>query len=131
MIFNISSDECYIKLSIPGFPELFSINQTAFTIYQALGINTDLIREGFALTISPNPVSDKLNVSFTAEKSWTSKGIVEIYTAKGELVLSKAEGIKSSASQNIILGVKELPQGLYLLKLSFNGKTSSKKFIKR
>lgn len=128
---NISSDECFIKLSIPGSPELLSINQTAFTIYQALGINDQLTSDRLASTISPNPVFDKLNISFLAEESWTSTGTIEIYTAKGELVLSNAERIKSFGNQNIILDVQELPQGLYMLKLSFEGKTSSKKFIKR
>ncbi len=128
---NIYSNECFIKLSVAGSSELFSINQTPFTIYDPLGIDDQLVKEGVALTLSPNPVVDNLNVSIFAVEGKSKICKIEIYSANGELVLSKTERLNSLGNQDVIFDLQELPQGFYMMKLVIEDKTISQKFIKR
>ncbi|OYT17876.1 MAG: hypothetical protein B7C24_00405 [Bacteroidetes bacterium 4572_77] len=83
---NIDASNCFIKLSVVGLPELGSVNQTPFSIYKAVGINDGLTNKDWLLTLSPNPVVHKLNVSFFAAELKNKVSTIEIYSANGELV---------------------------------------------
>ena len=72
------------------------------------------------LFVYPNPASDLLYVQYTAQ---SKNAAFEIYDATGHLVK------QGRASQTI--DVTGLSQGLYVLKISDNGKVISKKFLKR
>ena len=58
---NISSEDCFIKLSVPGAPELFKINPTHFAIHEAVGLN-ELNDHGLKVSVHPNPVKDFVNI---------------------------------------------------------------------
>jgi len=88
---NIDSDECFIKLTIPGLDELFSINQSPFSIYSLVNIENPATIDGSIFSIFPNPIISVANISFTANEEWSTIDKIEIYDTNGKLVLSKME----------------------------------------
>lgn len=75
------------------------------------------------ISIFPNPAVNILNIKFAGNND---KAKASIYTIDGKLVLSRTLS-SSSASINI----SALKQGMYILKISNQSKTSSMKFTKR
>ena len=69
--------------------------------------------------VFPNPTSDVINIAHTyAEVHYT------LYSVEGKVIQS---GLLDSSRINI----ENLPKGLYLLQLSAEGKTETKKIIKK
>lgn len=125
---NINSTECYLRLSLPGLPDMFSLNQTAFSIQKTVGVEDELETED--LMIFPNPVIDVLSISFSNNNK--SEIIdIEIYNMKGELVLSRIERSSKIGDTNIKLSAHELAKGLYVLKINSKTKSMSRKFVKK
>ena len=127
---NIDSDECFIKLTIPGLDELFSINQSPFSIYSLVNIENPATIDGSIFSIFPNPIISVANISFTANEEWSTIDKIEIYDTNGKLVLSKMEKINTHENPILELNLQELPKGLYVLKLVGLNKSLSKRFIK-
>ena len=75
------------------------------------------------LSIYPNPLKNKLNISFNA----TSENVViELYSLLGHIVfLEKYNNIKS-----IEIPLETLNKGLYFIKISLGNKTITKKLVK-
>jgi cyclophilin family peptidyl-prolyl cis-trans isomerase len=127
---NIDSDECFIKLTIPGLDELFSINQSPFSIYSLVNIENPATIDGSIFSIFPNPIISVANISFTANEEWSTIDKIEIYDTNGKLVLSKMGKINTHENPILELNLQELPKGLYVLKLVGLNKSLSKRFIK-
>lgn len=124
---NINSDECYLRLTIPGLPDMYSVNQIAFSIQKIVGIEDEIEKE--ELTVFPNPVIDMLNISFLNNNK--SEIIdVEIYNMNGELILSSIERSNKISDTSIKLNVAELAKGMYVLKINSKTKNMSHKFVK-
>lgn len=127
---NIDSDECFIKLTIPGLDYLYSINQIPFSIYKIVGIE-DFSKNGdFGLSIFPNPVVDKTFISFNISQKWNSSYTVEIYNTNGKLVFSQTEKITTKGNQTIELELSQLTKGFYVMKIEGEGNSLYQKFIK-
>jgi hypothetical protein len=73
--------------------------------------------------VYPNPVQDQLNIRLT--NSNYSYLNFRLYDASGKAVLTKSENV--SYSSNYQLDVSHLTAGLYLLKITSNEKTITKK----
>lgn len=127
---NISSNECFIRLAIPGLPDLYSINDLPFTIYPIVGIEDKSNTDEVSFSIFPNPVSDKVSVTFFIPDNWNSTYEIEIFNTKGELVLSQTEGIIRKGDQTIELDVTNLSKGMYVMKIEGQGGSLSQKFVK-
>jgi len=125
---NIESNDCFIKLTSPGLPDLYSVNQTAFSITETVGINTGVVDGELKLIVFPNPVVDV--VSITIPKGRITNNI-EIYNSSGKLVLSKDVALYSLSDQVVSLSLSELDQGLYVIKLLIDNKSVCHKFIKK
>ena len=82
------------------------------------------------LKIFPNPVSDKVSISFLPPKYWNNSYKIEIYNVKGELVLSQAEEIIQTGEQLLKLNLEGLSQGVYFIKIMDDNNSISKKFVK-
>ncbi len=73
------------------------------------------------LAIYPNPANDNFNVKFNTEKT----GILTIYNQVGKKVYSK----QIQNSTNETMDVSSLSSGIYILELSSNFETFSRKFM--
>lgn len=76
------------------------------------------------MTISPNPFSD--NITLTFSDAISDVIIVRIYNSHGQI----AHNQTYSPTQKINLDLGNLTQGLYIARVSSNGKQSSLKLIK-
>lgn len=128
---NINSNECYIKLTTPGLDDLFSINETAFSIDEFTGISDQSQKSNFDLTISPNPVLDEALILYSINKNNLGSLKVEIYNAQGEMVYMRDLRDNKPGDHLLKLDLPELPNGLYVVKLGTNKDHTSRKFIKK
>ena len=135
MVYNwtvpfINSDDCFLRLTTPNLPELYSMNEPAFSIVAYTGIS-DHSHNDIGLTISPNPVSNEATVSYSLTEEWKGNLQLEIYNEKGELVFSQDLGKVDFGNQKTALELHNLPQGIYVIKLLAGNKYSSWKFMKQ
>ncbi len=127
---NINSTECFVKLTTPGIPDLYSSNELPFSIYHTLGTEDLPDTKGMDLKIFPNPVSDKVSISFLPPKYWNNSYKIEIYNVVGDVVLSQAEEIIQTGEQLLKLDLEGLSQGVYFIKIMDDNNSISKKFVK-
>ncbi len=125
---NINSDYCFIKLTSPSLPDMYSVNQTAFSIAQTTGVDDLYENNEVQLAIFPNPVENSATVSYIDTNEWNPNKI-EIYNTLGKLVYSNTEIINNSVNQTFKLNLQELDAGIYVLKLIGDNNNVSQKFI--
>ncbi len=111
-LFNNPTDE--MGYGIPNFED-------AYNALQILGNQDELLESLFA--IYPNPVQDKLNISFPKS---VQHATITMYSVLGEIV--KTQTI--SASENSI-NVSELSTGIYITKIVADNKSTLFKIIKQ
>lgn len=80
-------------------------------------LSIDEERIATKILISPNPVSDILNIHF--ESNQISKTNITMYTITGQMVYGSNKLIQSD--RNIKIDVTNLPSGLYFLKIKSKG----------
>ncbi len=128
---EISSSDCFIKLTAPQLPDLYSANATPFSIFEILGV-PELLNEGeFGLSLYPNPVLDNLSISLVIPEKIPTNLNLEIYNTNGEIVLTRIIENLNPGNQILDLELCELPGGLYMIKLEGKNNYSTQKFIKR
>ena len=128
---NINSDYCFVKLTSPSLPDMYSINQTAFSIAQTTGIDNLYENNEVQLTIFPNPINNSLTVSYIATKEWGKNCSIEIFNTVGQLVFTNTERLTKYGNQLVKLDLSEYESGLYMLVLSGDTESASMKFIKK
>jgi len=77
------------------------------------------------LSIYPNPAKGQFSVEFTSCKDGVC--LIEIYTSSGKVIQSKMCGIKEGL--NTLLYKEVLPPGIYLLRISDNGRSVTDRII--
>ncbi len=127
---NIDSDEGFIKLTFPGLPDYYSVNETPFSIYHFVGIN-DEVNENIVLNIFPIPVDNQMSVRIDTPVNWKESFKVEIYNMDGKLMHFQNKSTNSSTNQLIVINTQNLSKGIYLLKVVGGNSVMSKKFIRR
>ena len=107
----------YTKSGSVTFNMIVNTTECSVTVDLATG----LIEVGNSIIdIYPNPVGDILNV-----KGLKSESMVKIYSANGQLMLTKT--LRSELEE---INVSELPSGMYILKLNTENEIMVKRFIK-
>ncbi len=92
----------------------------------AAGINT-LSAAGNNVMVYPNPVSDKLNISFSLPKS--DKVKIDILNALGQVI--QTENTSNDGGMKVVtVNTSSLNKGLYFVKLSVNGQIITRRFVK-
>ena len=81
----------------------------------------------FELKISPNPSSDKIEVSFSGKIGKNYE--IEIADITGKII-SKLDGKFSQNTINEEINIKKIPSGIYFLKVTTEGKLQTGKFLK-
>jgi len=128
---NITSDDCYLKITTPPLPELYDMNETPFSIDEVIGISDHAISSNINFVLSPNPATDKVSIRFLNSSEWKGNIKVDIYNTRGELVFKQSRDLTNFLDQTSSIDLKELPQGLYVMKVLGNNTSASLKFIKK
>ncbi|MCX6350653.1 MAG: T9SS type A sorting domain-containing protein [Bacteroidetes bacterium] len=110
-----------------------SSNDFIYTNKLTLGENTTGIQENNSVILSssvfPNPVKDKLNVSFTlAQNTLVEANLV---TLNGAVVQRLYLSQKEKGTHALSFNMDEMPAGIYLLQLTANSSTTYKKIVKQ
>ncbi|WP_353776956.1 T9SS type A sorting domain-containing protein [Winogradskyella sp. 3972H.M.0a.05] len=77
-----------------------------------------------SLKLYPNPTDSELNITFNSN---IASGSIEVFNILGKQVFSKDINNANSDSLNI----SDLAQGLYLIRISSEGQSETKRFIKQ
>jgi hypothetical protein len=85
-------------------------------------------KESEDIKLYPNPVVDHLQISFKSIKA--GKASVQIFDLDGKVLLQQTINIQDGTN-NSIISVSELPEGLYILHLQNGNKLESIKFLKK
>jgi len=125
---NIDADNCFIRLSSSNQNELFSINSTAFSVYKVVGVEERIDEYKNQLNIYPNPVENLLSVILKKMNLNDSFTLIEIYNAKGQVILRTREKVLQNKIMEI--NIQDLPQGLYFIKVIIDENSYNKSFVK-
>lgn len=128
---NINSDECLIKLTSPGLPDLYSITESPFSIYYTIGVEDIADADRNNLKIYPNPIVDKVSISFLPPNEWSNSYKIEIYDLKGDIVHSQNKRIIQQGNQVLVIDLQKLSSGVYVIKLVGENKSIIQRLIKK
>ena len=120
---NINAEECKIRIAHANQLELYSENQTPFTISKVQGIGDQPLDE--LMVLSPNPADELITISLNSRLFIES---IEVYNLNGELVFTKK--LDYYAKDKIQININNLEDGTYLMRINFENKTHSQQFIK-
>lgn len=76
-----------------------------------------------ALTVSPNPCGEQIEISFPFQAAGESG--IELFSAEGKRMLAS-----STTEQKLLLNTEKLPTGFYFLKLTCEGKSVFRKIVR-
>ncbi len=85
---------------------------------------SDMLRD-HSIKIYPNPTKGSLKICISGLKG-TDKCSLEVYTTQGAQIL--AEKVKTD---NIDINISNQPNGVYLLQITINGKSTTWKIVKQ
>lgn len=101
-------------------------NTTVNTVASPLGIKEEA-NENNNLRVYPNPFAGSATIKYTLDQN--SKVLLEVYNIVGEKVVDLENGIKSAGIYENMLNADNMNAGIYLLKLSIDGKVSAERII--
>ena len=127
---SINADDCFLKLTTPNLPELYSMNDPAFSIVSYTGV-PDLLNNDMELAISPNPVMNEAKITYFLSDEWKGTLQAEVYNEMGEKVYSQDLGRAAYGNQSSFLYLPDLTRGLYMIKLVNENNYKTLKFIKK
>ncbi|MCD0456585.1 T9SS type A sorting domain-containing protein [Chryseobacterium sp. LC2016-27] len=97
-------------------------------ITSTLGITEVSKKASFGIYPNPTTADKKVTVLFDVKEKANNKGSVEVYDLTGKRVYN-AELSNQTGFYKQDLNLSHLPSGNYLVKISFGGKTETKKLI--
>jgi len=89
----------------------------------ASGVSENVLENG--LSISPNPVSDNLNITFNLAS--TSEVLISVTNSLGQEVITEFLGTRASGSAITSLDMGNLESGIYYVSVVANGERAMKK----
>lgn len=121
---NINSDECFIKLTSPGIPDKYSINELPFSIYHTVGIENLINSDVSELKIFPNPASESITISLENRKIQGAQ--VNIYNSNSQVMFHTSH----NSLQSISVDLRNWGSGLYVVLVrGTNGSFSKATFV--
>ena len=136
VISNLVDDQWVVawedNIENSGDPDDYGIYAQNISVDGKLGplsVPTISNTKNINVIISPNPVTDIVNIDYTL----TSKGVVhfELYNIDGQLLFQNREGENSAGTHSKQLNVSGLNSGIYLIKLQVNNLVTYSKLIKK
>lgn len=128
---NINSSDCFLKLTIPNIPDLYSINSTPFSITEVVGVSDMYATNDFSVQVSPNPVIDETLLSFANPRDFSGELIVEVFNLNGKLIFRQNLGMIDSDNSAKRIHLGNLSKGLYLMKVSSGSISLTSKFLRQ
>ena len=123
---NLSSQYCFIKLSVPGAPELFKTNPAHFSIHEAVGLDEVSANE-LSFTLYPNPSMDIVQIK--CNENDINDLTIQLIDLSGKELLIYS-GQLQEINTKLADDSRPLGKGAYFIKIYVNGKVFTKKFIK-
>jgi len=80
-----------------------------------------------AVNISPNPVSDKINIRISSDAA--TNGGIRIINASGQTIYQQSESLVNGENLFTIKSLQNLPNGIYTVQVEIDGDIFSTKFI--
>lgn len=109
---------------LPGLDYKISIGGTCFSAKtNTIGIEEPFLEK---VTVSPVPFNDEINVTLPEEVD-LSQIQLELFNISGQRIAFESENL--NANKLKLIGLKDLPSGVYILNLTANNKTKSFKLI--
>jgi hypothetical protein len=80
------------------------------------------------ITLAPNPAHNDLTVDYTtSEEGMVS---IEVYDVIGQLMSSSTNLPVEKGGNNILLNIREYPNGVYILRVKQGGQAATRRFVK-
>ncbi len=127
---NIESEECFIKLTSPGLPDLYDINPVPFKINKVVGIENEPEIEDMHIFLYPNPVIDKLTMEISELFDLKSQFTIHIQNINGELVKEISTSDLPTEKGRFSLDMSREPSGVYFIRITRSKTSKIIKFIK-
>lgn len=115
----LSAKTVYYRLKQIDFDGAFEYSKTVSVIYN--------IAKGIGSTL-PNPFNDELNVTVNSGAATTAS--VMIMDMIGKVHHTSAEQLQAG-SNKININTTDMPDGIYFVRVSYNGETYTQKVIKK
>jgi peptidyl-prolyl cis-trans isomerase A (cyclophilin A) len=125
---GVNSNDCYIKLTYPQLPDLYTTNSSSFTIAEFIGVDDNFEQAGINFTVSPNPIDDFANITVNNKNALDYT--IELFNTDGIKVYSVHPANHDSRDYVHRLNLKHLSKGVYIVKLMAGDIVVSDKLIK-
>ncbi|MDP5171468.1 MAG: T9SS type A sorting domain-containing protein [Bacteroidia bacterium] len=104
-----------------------------YTVYALLGpdgtfTEVDAAREALAFTASPNPATDRVELSWTQVTSGEAE--IRLLDVQGRL-LTRSSAMHAAGSARSEISLSAFPDGIYFVEIISGGKQGSMKLVKR
>jgi len=119
----------YTWFNVNPFYPICTVNvsngSSSITMIKNLGTLATEQFDGKSAVVSPNPTTDIVNIQFSEQMSGAIA--TEIFDISGKMIFSRTE----TASTHAEIDLSDFDSGVYFLKITNNGKTSTQKIIKK
>jgi hypothetical protein len=100
----------------------------AFSIQVVNNITAVASAPEMALTVSPNPTADRVNIESVAQQ--TGRVRVRIVNALGQEMMSSEQAVSAGATYRHALDVADLPVGVYMVEVQDGAARNIRKMVK-
>jgi hypothetical protein len=122
---NINTDSARVKVKARE-NVFFTISQENFTI-KLENVGMDPIMEGLSLRVGPNPVRESLHLYLKSQESAPIE--LELMDINGRVLRGINEQMVADRKSVQSMDIRELPGGIYLLRIGFNGEVYFQKIL--
>jgi len=113
---------------IPENPVNFKFGYSLHVDNTLVGGEEDL-EDSINVNLYPNPSNDIINITFSQTEAADVQ--MEIRDPQGKVVATHYLEKKSAGGQTLAINVANLPKGMYILRLTADGQTITRKFVRQ
>lgn len=111
-----------------GTTSIYALGNVRYINFSSGILTSTAEQETENLLLFPNPVNNNLQINFQSNETGILQ--ISIMDLQGNIVLQQIQN-NQSGTNNTVIDVSELLQGLYVCRLQTNSKTENIKFIKQ
>ena len=114
-----------MRVADNGVPVLYDEEQVTVTVTQSLNATANVFKQGFSVTLSPNPVQDNLRLVFAKKIKDVS---VKITDVSGNVLYNKM--INTFNGNTLEMNVSGLSAGTYFVTMESAASRQTLRFVK-